>query len=101
MVTFILSVGTFTRDPWSAELVRSTLCLRPSVDLVALCGFADQNVQRTTSSSHASCFCFFPPVGKAVHAVHWDLPCIWAHPGEELATLQGVYPEGSGQESGE
>lgn len=51
--------------------------------------------------SQDSCFCPFLPVGKTVCAVHWDLPCVWTHSGEELATLQGVYPEGPRQESGE
>lgn len=64
-------------------------------------GFADQNVENSKSPSHASCFSPFLPVDKTIHAVHWDLPCVWPHSGEELATLQGVYPEGPGQESGE
>lgn len=50
--------------------------------------------------SHASFFCPFPSVDKTLHVVHWNLPGVWPHSWEELATLQGVYPEGSGQESG-
>lgn len=58
-------------------------------------------VENDKGFSHASCFCPFPPIDQIVHAMHWDFPCVWPYSGKELATLQGVYPEGPGQESGE
>lgn len=58
-------------------------------------------MENDKGSSHACCFLPFPPVGKTVYAVHRDLSRVWTHSGEELATLQGVYAEGPGQESGE
>lgn len=60
-----------------------------------------ETLKTDEGSACDSSSCPLPPTGETVHAVHWDVPCVWAHSREELATLQGVYPEGPGQESGE
>lgn len=49
------------------------------------------------SDSH---FCPLPLADETVPAVRRDDPGVRPYSGEELATLQSVYPESPGQESG-
>jgi hypothetical protein len=63
-----------------------------------LCG--PETLQTDEGSTSDSCFCLLSPADTTVLAVHWDVLGVWPYPGEELATLQSVYPESTGQESG-
>lgn len=63
-----------------------------------LCG--PETLQTNEGSTSDSCFCPFPPTDETLLAVHWDVPGVWPYSGEELATVQSVYPESTGQESG-
>lgn len=63
-----------------------------------LCG--PETLQTDEGATSDSCFCPFPPADETLLAVHWDVPGVWPYSGKELATLQSVYPESAGQESG-
>lgn len=82
----------------SASRLLTSIFPEPYLLPRVLCG--PETLQTDEGSTSDSCFCPLPPTDETVLAVHWDIPGVWPYSGQELATLQSVYPESTGQESG-